>query len=317
MYDSKKKTAYDLYLEHHGIKGQKWGVRRYQNTDGSLTSAGRQRYGYGDPNPNTKKAVIEKKLKEKQAEFDKIDKEIDDLEKRDMELANEQRDLRQWDQKNWKYTFKNEKDRKRYEEISNERMEIEDKLEDPFGENGETLWDKYHNLDFEITELKKGRDISAKAADQVQKAYREVDGYDMGEKDYKEFMETYYGEATKAGKELAKLKDQRDAAVASDPKIQKLSEAAHQPGAYGSKEWFEWRDAIWDKRKEYNEKFTDALIKNSEHLKDYSNNKDVRDFINEYAQWDNELGDYSSIWDPDSGERDYGLEDYLHNWKRK
>lgn len=31
------------YLEHHGILGQKWGVRRYQNYDGSLTSAGRNR----------------------------------------------------------------------------------------------------------------------------------------------------------------------------------------------------------------------------------------------------------------------------------
>lgn len=32
------------YLCHHGIKGQKWGVRRYQNKDGSLTSAGKERY---------------------------------------------------------------------------------------------------------------------------------------------------------------------------------------------------------------------------------------------------------------------------------
>lgn len=32
------------YLMHYGIKGQKWGVRRYQNTDGSWTAAGRVRY---------------------------------------------------------------------------------------------------------------------------------------------------------------------------------------------------------------------------------------------------------------------------------
>ena len=35
-------------LRHHGIKGQKWGVRRFQNADGSLTADGRKRYGTDD-----------------------------------------------------------------------------------------------------------------------------------------------------------------------------------------------------------------------------------------------------------------------------
>ena len=35
----------DKDLMHHGILGMKWGVRRYQNKDGSLTAAGRKRYG--------------------------------------------------------------------------------------------------------------------------------------------------------------------------------------------------------------------------------------------------------------------------------
>ena len=31
-------------LEHHGVKGQRWGVRRFQNKDGSLTAAGKKRH---------------------------------------------------------------------------------------------------------------------------------------------------------------------------------------------------------------------------------------------------------------------------------
>lgn len=38
---------YEPYMEHSGIKGMHWGIRRYQNPDGSLTPAGRSRYGVG------------------------------------------------------------------------------------------------------------------------------------------------------------------------------------------------------------------------------------------------------------------------------
>ena len=35
-------------LYHHGVKGQRWGIRRYQNPDGSYTDVGRRHYGLGE-----------------------------------------------------------------------------------------------------------------------------------------------------------------------------------------------------------------------------------------------------------------------------
>lgn len=42
-------------LQHHGIKGQKWGVRRYQNKDGTLTEAGKRRNSESDTENNTER----------------------------------------------------------------------------------------------------------------------------------------------------------------------------------------------------------------------------------------------------------------------
>lgn len=53
-------------LYHHGIKGQKWGIRRYQNPDGSLTPEGKAKYGTIDNfNRNYKRDAIREGLQRK------------------------------------------------------------------------------------------------------------------------------------------------------------------------------------------------------------------------------------------------------------
>lgn len=53
----------NTYLVHHGVKGQKWGQRRFQNKDGSLTAEGRLHYGVDNPNNKVTSNVKETALR--------------------------------------------------------------------------------------------------------------------------------------------------------------------------------------------------------------------------------------------------------------
>ena len=69
-------------LQHWGVRGMKWGFRRYQNKDGSLTTAGKKRYAKEKAELAEREKVIKRKLAVK-AKMDKLDtkrKELDEME---------------------------------------------------------------------------------------------------------------------------------------------------------------------------------------------------------------------------------------------
>lgn len=58
---------YELFLAHHGIKGQRWGVRRYQNPDGTLTEVGKKHYSDAvESAPRHKPSEARKKAQEEE-----------------------------------------------------------------------------------------------------------------------------------------------------------------------------------------------------------------------------------------------------------
>lgn len=61
------------YLAHHGILGQKWGVRRYQNEDGTLTPEGKEHYGYSKESKHESSTETHQRMLKNARENDRWD----------------------------------------------------------------------------------------------------------------------------------------------------------------------------------------------------------------------------------------------------
>lgn len=78
-------------LYHYGIPGQKWGVRRYQNEDGSYTSEGKQRYGVGSDGKMSKEG---KRIYRADKKIDRVASKAKKNYDKSMELANTRKEAK-------------------------------------------------------------------------------------------------------------------------------------------------------------------------------------------------------------------------------
>ena len=146
------------FIEHYGVKGQKRGVRRYQNEDGSLTDLGRRHYGifermrnyFSPASKGYRAAQKQKKIDEKI----KYQQKVNELKRLKNESKEEEYRIKQM-----KRTDKEERKARKFEQDIREK-ELESK-ERQFNLQQKTMLD-----------IQKQKDIAQSAREQAQREYQ-------------------------------------------------------------------------------------------------------------------------------------------------
>ena len=193
---------YSPELYHHGILGQKWGVRRFQYADGTLTPAGRKRYRVDSEGNLVEKTRSERKAEAKQAHAAKVEeqkqrrleREKETLEKkkerivasRDPKLIYENKDL---------FTFQELND---LYNVMQKEKQIKEMIP-----KGETYMDKIRSFSKNAGDMANAIDNGADFYDSIAKVSNSILGTDLPRiKDAKE------KEESAESKELKRMKEE-------------------------------------------------------------------------------------------------------------
>lgn len=165
-------------LMHHGVPGQKWGVRRYQNKDGTLTPRGKKRYEKELAKLSEEERVLKNKIRT-QAKLNKLTSKRQELDDMKSQLGEPEKKKRSLFGKKEKHAETSEKSDIKVSKLKKK------KLEDMTDEELSTIINRM-NLEKRYTDLTTKPDATDKAKSWISEAFTNA-ASDLGKQTIKHF----------------------------------------------------------------------------------------------------------------------------------